>query len=85
LPPLEGAVDVDSVMHTSVMTDANGSTDGKQGLVTSEEATSAGILGPPPRLPDPDKGWDELVEEASAAERLARERRDRDESVDEED
>lgn len=42
----------------------------------------AGILGPPPRLPDPNKGWDELVEEAAATEYLARERRARGEPVD---
>jgi bifunctional DNA-binding transcriptional regulator/antitoxin component of YhaV-PrlF toxin-antitoxin module len=42
----------------------------------------AGILGPPPRLPDPDKVWDELVEEAAATEYLAEERRARGEPVD---
>ncbi len=31
----------------------------------------AGILGPPPRLPEPAKSWDDLVEEAAAAEYLA--------------
>ena len=44
----------------------------------------AGILGPPPRLPDPSKSWDELVEEAAAAEYLAKERRARGEAVDDE-
>jgi bifunctional DNA-binding transcriptional regulator/antitoxin component of YhaV-PrlF toxin-antitoxin module len=45
----------------------------------------AGILGPPPRLPDPDKSWDELVEEAAATEYLANERRARGEPVDDDD
>ena len=35
----------------------------------------AGVLGPPPRRPDPGKSWDELVEEAAAAEYLADQRR----------
>jgi hypothetical protein len=75
LPRLEGAADPDAVMHTSTMNGANGSADDERGPVTSEEETLAGVLGPPPRLPDPDKGWDELVEEAAAAEYLAKERR----------
>ena len=72
-------------MHTSVMKGATGSTDGEQGQVTSEKETRAGILGPPPRLPDPNKSWDELVEEAAAAEYLAEERRARGEPVDDDD
>ncbi len=43
----------------------------------------AGILGPPPRRPDPTKSWDELVEEAAAAEYLADQRRARGEADDE--
>lgn len=42
----------------------------------------AGILGPPPRLPDPDKSWDQLVEEAAAGEFLADQRRASGEAVD---
>ncbi len=42
----------------------------------------AGILGPPPRLPDANKSWDELVEEAAAAEYRAGERRASGEHVD---
>jgi bifunctional DNA-binding transcriptional regulator/antitoxin component of YhaV-PrlF toxin-antitoxin module len=42
----------------------------------------AGILGPPPRVPDPARSWDELVEEAAAAEYLAGERRAKGEPVD---
>lgn len=64
------------------MNGANGSTDGEPGQVTSEKATSAGILGPPPRLPDPNKGWDELVEEAAAAEYLAEEGHPKGDAVD---
>jgi bifunctional DNA-binding transcriptional regulator/antitoxin component of YhaV-PrlF toxin-antitoxin module len=45
----------------------------------------AGVLGPPPRLPDPSKSWDELVEEAATAEYLAEQRRARGESVDDDD
>ncbi len=45
----------------------------------------AGILGPPPRLPDPSKSWDELVADAAAAEYLAKERRARGEPVDDDD
>jgi bifunctional DNA-binding transcriptional regulator/antitoxin component of YhaV-PrlF toxin-antitoxin module len=45
----------------------------------------AGVLGPPPRLPDPNKSWDDLVEEAAAAEYLAEERRARGEPVDDRD
>jgi hypothetical protein len=41
-----------------------GTSVGERGQVTIDEKTLAGILGPPPRLPDPNKGWDELVEEA---------------------
>jgi len=72
-------------MHTSAMKRANGSTVGARDQIASEKETLAGILGRPPRLPDPDKGWDELVEEAAAPEYLARERRERDGSVDEDD
>ena len=75
----------DAVMHTAAMKRANGSTVGARGQVTNEKETRAGILGPPPRLPDPDKGWDELVEEAAAAEYMAKERRERDDSGDEDD
>lgn len=42
----------------------------------------AGILGPPPRLPDPNKSWDELVAEAAAAAYLDKERRARGEPAD---
>jgi hypothetical protein len=35
----------------------------------------AGVLGPPPRRPDPGRSWDDLVEEAAAAEYLADQRR----------
>jgi bifunctional DNA-binding transcriptional regulator/antitoxin component of YhaV-PrlF toxin-antitoxin module len=42
----------------------------------------AGVLGPPPRRPDPGKSWDELVEEAAAAEYLADQRRARGEAGD---
>jgi hypothetical protein len=45
----------------------------------------AGILGRPPRRPDPGKSWDELVEEAAAAEYLAQERRSRGEATDDDD
>lgn len=45
----------------------------------------AGILGPPPRLPDPNRSWGELVEMAAAAEYLAEERRARGEPVDDDD
>jgi hypothetical protein len=45
----------------------------------------AGVLGPPPRLPDPGRSWDELVEEAAAAEHRAGERRARGEPVDDDD
>ena len=45
----------------------------------------AGILGPPPRVPDPSKSWDELVEEAAATEYLAEERRARGEPFDDDD
>jgi bifunctional DNA-binding transcriptional regulator/antitoxin component of YhaV-PrlF toxin-antitoxin module len=45
----------------------------------------AGILGPPPRLPDPNKSWDELVEEAAATEYRAAERRARGQPVDDDD
>jgi hypothetical protein len=72
-------------MHTSAMKRANGSTVGPRDQVTSERETLAGILGPPPRLPDPDKGWDELVEEAAAAEYLAKERRSSGEAGNDED
>lgn len=44
----------------------------------------AGVLGPPPRRPDPAKSWDELVEEAAAAEYLADQRRARGEPDDDE-
>jgi DNA-binding response OmpR family regulator len=60
LPRLEGAADPDAVMHTSTMNGANGSADDERGPVTGEKETLAGILGRPPHLPDPDKGWDEL-------------------------
>ena len=39
------------------------------------------MLGPPPRLPDPDMSWDELVEEAAASEYLAKERQSRGEAA----
>jgi bifunctional DNA-binding transcriptional regulator/antitoxin component of YhaV-PrlF toxin-antitoxin module len=42
----------------------------------------AGILGPPPRLPDPAKSWEDLVEEATAAEYLDEQREARGPSVD---
>ena len=45
----------------------------------------AGILGPPLRLPDPNRSWGELVEMATAAEYLAEERRARGEPVDDDD
>lgn len=45
----------------------------------------AGILGPPPRLPDPGKTWDELVEEAAAAEYLAKQRHRSGEATDDDD
>ena len=45
----------------------------------------AGILGPPPRLPDPGRSWDDLVEEAAATEYLADERRARGEDIDDDD
>jgi hypothetical protein len=35
----------------------------------------AGILGPPPRRPDPNRSWDDLVEEAAVAEYFADQRR----------
>jgi hypothetical protein len=60
---------------------ADGSTGGEHGQPTIEEKTLAGILGPP-RLPDPDKSWDELVEEAAVAEYLAKERLSRGEADD---
>jgi bifunctional DNA-binding transcriptional regulator/antitoxin component of YhaV-PrlF toxin-antitoxin module len=44
----------------------------------------AGVLGPPPRQPDPGKSWDELVEEAAAAEYVADQRRARGEADDDE-
>jgi bifunctional DNA-binding transcriptional regulator/antitoxin component of YhaV-PrlF toxin-antitoxin module len=44
----------------------------------------AGVLGPPPRRPDPGKSWDELVEEAAADEYLADQRRARGEADDDE-
>jgi bifunctional DNA-binding transcriptional regulator/antitoxin component of YhaV-PrlF toxin-antitoxin module len=37
----------------------------------------AGVLGPPPRLPDPNLDWDELVADAAAAAFLEKERRSR--------
>jgi bifunctional DNA-binding transcriptional regulator/antitoxin component of YhaV-PrlF toxin-antitoxin module len=46
--------------------------------------SAAGILGPPPRLPDSSRSWDDLVEEAAVAEYQADERRARGEPVDEE-
>ncbi|HYN47529.1 MAG TPA: hypothetical protein VER83_01610 [Candidatus Nanopelagicales bacterium] len=55
---------------------------GERGQVTIDEKTLAGILGPPPRLPDPNKGWDELVEEAAADEYLAKERHPKGDAVD---
>ena len=73
------------VVHTSAMKGANGSADDERGQVTSDKETLAGILGPPPRLPDPNKGWDDLVEEAAAAEYLAKERHPKGEAVDEDD
>jgi hypothetical protein len=75
----------DAVMHTAAMKRANGSTVGARGQVTNEKETRAGILGPPPRLPDPNKGWDELVEEAAVAEYLAQERHPKGEVVDDDD
>lgn len=59
-----------------------GTSVGERGQVTIDEKTLAGILGPPPRLPDPNKGWDELVEEAAAAEYLAKERHPKGDAVD---
>lgn len=85
MPRLEGAVDGAAVMHTSSMKRANGSPVGDRSQDTIGQETLAGILGPPPRLPDPGKGWDELVEKAAAAEFLARQRRESDGSVDEDD
>lgn len=35
----------------------------------------AGILGPPPRRPDPTRSWDDLVEEAAVAEYLEDQKR----------
>ncbi len=72
-------------MHTSSMKRANGSPVGDRSQDTIGQEALAGILGPPPRPPDPNKGWDELVEEAAAAEYLARQRRESDASVDEDD
>ena len=60
---------------------ANGATVGDRGQDTGEKETPAGILGPPPRLPDPAKDWDELVEEAAVAEYLAKERHEEGEPV----
>jgi bifunctional DNA-binding transcriptional regulator/antitoxin component of YhaV-PrlF toxin-antitoxin module len=45
----------------------------------------AGVLGPPPRLPDPGKSWNELVEVAAAAEYVAEQRRARGEDADDDD
>ena len=72
-------------MHTSAMKRANGSTVGARDQVASEKETLAGILGPPPRLPDPTRSWYELVEEAAAAEHLAEVQRARGEPVDDDD
>jgi len=47
--------------------------------------SAAGVLGPPPRLPDPSKTWDELVEEAAAAEYLANEQGSSDETTENDD
>ena len=74
LPRLEGAASPDAVVHTSAMKGVDGSTVDERGHVTSDEGAAAGILGPPPRLPDPNMTWDEPVEEAAAAEYLAKER-----------
>jgi hypothetical protein len=45
----------------------------------------AGILGPPPRRPDPGWSWDDLVEEAAVAEYLADQRRAGGEASDDDD
>ncbi len=47
--------------------------------------STAGILGPPPRLPAPGKTWDETVEEAAAAEYLAKQRHRSGEAADDDD
>lgn len=45
----------------------------------------AGILGPPPRLPDPNMSWDEMVAEAAAAAYAEKERQARGEPADDDD
>jgi hypothetical protein len=45
----------------------------------------AGMLGPPPRRPDPGRSWDDLVEEAAVAEYLADQRRAKGEATDDDD
>jgi hypothetical protein len=47
--------------------------------------SAAGILGPPPRLPAPGTSWDETVEEAAAAEYLAKQRHRSGEATDDDD
>ena len=45
----------------------------------------AGILGPPPRLPDPNMSWDELVADAAAAAYAEKERQARGGPADDDD
>jgi AbrB family looped-hinge helix DNA binding protein len=45
----------------------------------------AGILGPPPRLPDPNMSWDDMVADAAAAAYAEKERQARGEPADDDD